>query len=666
MIAGSNLPEIIASRYRPVRLIATGGMGVVYEVEHVRTGERLALKVLSSGANASPDALARFKHEARASARIRSENVVRVTDADIAPELGGVPFLVMELLEGTDLEHAAKAALPAPATVAEWLRQVARAIDKAHSLGIVHRDLKPENLFLTKSHAGDGSPEVKILDFGIVKMIEEGTGATGTGQILGTPKYMAPEQASGNAPVTPATDRCALGLIAYRLLVGESYYQGGVMVILGQLLHGQLQVPSAHGSRLGDGFDAWFLKACHRNPDERFASASEQIEALAVALGLPAAPTEATHETSSPSGRPPGGQSPRRALVVAIPLMVVVAAMGVIAARHAITTGREDALVCGLPNRGTTPACGACMAKACCKEADECAAAQGCAPLETCVRACTSGDAVCRARCYSAKGRVAQLQQGVESCRTSRCAKECLPGPWECLGRVEWHFQRPPPVNENAVAFARQTIVIETRALCPSCGAGGGPAPLGGTAVRVCSIADPSCAHPLAVSTTDDSGAAALKIDASLYPPPLAVFLELKKSGFVDKLFQLNSPPVTEDLDVGPVFLPDPKVNIGGTATMLGTTYDPARASVGVLLADCNGQPATKEVAVTWLDRDNRTATLPFFVYGRSAIALNLPINTAGLTRIVARVADTGQFVATTSVVVRPGAETKVLLAPTP
>jgi serine/threonine-protein kinase len=655
MIAGSNLPEIIASRYRPVRLIATGGMGAVFEVEHIRTGERLALKVLSSGANASPDALARFKHEARASARIRSDNVVRVTDADIAPELGGVPFLVMELLEGTDLEHAAKAAPPAPATVVEWLRQVARAIDKAHALGIVHRDLKPENLFLAKRQEGDGSPQIKILDFGIVKMIEEGTAATGTGQILGTPKYMAPEQASANAPVTPATDRCALGLIAYRLLVGESYYQGGVMVILGQLLHGQLQAPSARGSRLGDGFDGWFLKACHRSPNERFASASEQIEALAVALGLPPAPIEAAHEASSPSVRPPD-RRPRLALIVAVSVVVVIAAVVVVAARRAITTSREEALVCGLPNGGATPACGACMVAACCREAQECAGNEGCAPIETCVRSCASGDAVCRARCYSAKGRIAQLQQGVESCRTSHCATECLPGPWECLGRVKWQLQTPPP----------QTITIKTLALCPSCGAGGGPAPLAGTTVRVCSIADPKCDHALASSTTDDSGAAALKIDASLYPPPLAVFLEHKKNGFADTLVHLNTPPVTGDLDVGRVLLPDPKVNIGGTATMLGTTYDPARAFAGVYPTDCNGQLATKKVAVTWLDRDNRTATLPFFVYSGKAIALNLPTNAAGVTRIVARVADTGQVVATTSVVVRPGATTTVSLAPTP
>jgi len=136
-------------------------------------------------------------------------------------------------------------------------------------------------------HATTTLIPAEILDFGIAKMIEEGTGATGTGQILGTPKYMAPEQATAQVPVTPATDRCALGLVAYRLLMGDSYYQGGAIAILAQLLHGDLQAPSERGSRLGPAFDAWFSKACHRDPSRRFASAREQIEALADALAVP-------------------------------------------------------------------------------------------------------------------------------------------------------------------------------------------------------------------------------------------------------------------------------------------------------------------------------------------------------------------------------------------
>ncbi len=277
-------------------------MGAVYEVEHLRTGERLALKVLLAGVGSSPEAIERFKREARASAVIKSEHVVRVTDADVAPELDGAPFLVMDLLRGMNLEEVAAGASPAPELVIGWLRQVARALDKAHGLGIVHRDLKPDNLFLASDENGRAS--VKILDFGIAKMLAEGTGATVTGQLLGTPTYMAPEQASANVPVTPATDRYALGLIAYRLLVGGSYHQGDAMSILGQLLHGELQRPSERGSRLGGAFDEWFLKACHRGPERRFAAASEQIEALADALGLSARGGDMTLPASAGPERP--------------------------------------------------------------------------------------------------------------------------------------------------------------------------------------------------------------------------------------------------------------------------------------------------------------------------------------------------------------------------
>src|SRR5436190_1393663 len=127
MTIAPNLPPIIASRYLPVRLIAKGGMGVVYEVEHARTGEHLALKMLLSRVG-SAEELERFKREARAPARIKSEHVVRVTDADVAPELDGAPFLVMELLDGADLEREAASSPPPPATVVEWLRQVARTL----------------------------------------------------------------------------------------------------------------------------------------------------------------------------------------------------------------------------------------------------------------------------------------------------------------------------------------------------------------------------------------------------------------------------------------------------------------------------------------------------------------------------------------------------------
>ena len=164
-------------------------MGAVYEVEHLHTGQHLAMKVLTAHHHAA--AVERFKREARAASRIQSDHIVRVTDADVAPELDGSPFLVMEMLDGTDLEHAAGAGSP-PETVVDWLRQVARGLQKAHDGGIIHRDLKPENLFLTKRE--DGTPLVKILDFGIAKLTglsSEGGTLTQSDQFLGTPRTSA-------------------------------------------------------------------------------------------------------------------------------------------------------------------------------------------------------------------------------------------------------------------------------------------------------------------------------------------------------------------------------------------------------------------------------------------------------------------------------------------
>jgi eukaryotic-like serine/threonine-protein kinase len=279
-----DLPSLIGSKYRPLRMIGQGGMGVVYEVEHLHTGQRFALKVLTRQPGASVE---RFKREARAVSRIQSDHVVRVTDADVAPELGGAPFLVMDLLEGADLEAVAGDRPAAPADVVCWLRQVARALVKAHESGIVHRDLKPENIFLTRRE--DGSPLVKLLDFGIAKMTAEGTALTQSNSFLGTPGYMAPEQTDTRGPpVTLRADLYALGLITFRLLVGRMYWQAGSLSqLFVQILTDPMPPPSERGSTLGPAFDAWFFRACNRVPAHRFSTADQQIEALAEALGVP-------------------------------------------------------------------------------------------------------------------------------------------------------------------------------------------------------------------------------------------------------------------------------------------------------------------------------------------------------------------------------------------
>ncbi len=134
----------------------------------------------------------------------------------------------------------------------------------------------------------------------------------------------------------------------------------------------------------------------------------------------------------------------------------------------------------------------------------------------------------------------------------------------------------------------------------------------------------------------------------------------------MDTLANVNVPPIGGDLDIGQTKLLDPKVNAAPGAAMLGTRFDPTRATVDVLALDCNGQPAPKDVLVTWLDRDSQTATTPYFVYSQSAHAVNVPVNEAGVTRVVVRVAETNQLVATANVVVRPGALSLLTAAPAP
>lgn len=195
-------PTLIADRYHVLRELGRGGMGVVYQVLHRETGKQYALKVLLAHKTAKTENVERFKRELKLPARIKSEHVVQVSDSGEANEENDAPFYVMELLRGCDLRKLidTKHVFTAPEII--WiLRQLAQGLSRAHELGIIHRDLKPDNVFL---HCRDGdSLMVKILDFGIARYAQEllATGEqeklTATQAMLGTPLYMAPEQAKG-------------------------------------------------------------------------------------------------------------------------------------------------------------------------------------------------------------------------------------------------------------------------------------------------------------------------------------------------------------------------------------------------------------------------------------------------------------------------------------
>ena len=283
---------VIAEKYRVERQLGEGGMGQVYLVQHVKTDERFALKILNPDVAKTPSARERFRREARTPARIDSDHVARVVDSDIAEDLGEAPFLVMEYLRGENLQDLSDELGPLPPIeVLVYMRQVAIALDKAHSIGIVHRDLKPENLFLTTRD--DMTPCVKILDFGIAKL-SGATGdlakvkATATGDIFGTPMYMSPEQCKSEAEkISAQSDIWAFGLIVYRLLTGDDFWTANTLThLIAQIAYEPMPKASERGSNLGPNFDRWFEVCCSRDVDERFKTASEAIDAFAETMGL--------------------------------------------------------------------------------------------------------------------------------------------------------------------------------------------------------------------------------------------------------------------------------------------------------------------------------------------------------------------------------------------
>ncbi len=220
---------MIAGRYRILDVLGEGGMGTVYRAEQPALHRQVALKVVRAELSADASMVARFEREAYASSRISSPHVVVVHDFGRAES--GLLYLIMELLEGESL--AARMEREGPLPVGESLRicrDVARALEVAHAAGIVHRDLKPDNVFLTTQ--GD----VKVVDFGIARIVEGPGGptagnATMTGMIVGTPVYMSPEAIS-RAPVGPATDLYALGVMLYELIGGEPPFMASEAVIL--------------------------------------------------------------------------------------------------------------------------------------------------------------------------------------------------------------------------------------------------------------------------------------------------------------------------------------------------------------------------------------------------------------------------------------------------
>ena len=218
---------VVAGKYRIERKLGEGGMGVVVAASHLSLGGEVALKFLSSIDEPGEAAITRFTREAQSVARIKSEHVARVLDMGTLES--GDPFIVMELLEGMDLHKFVRKNGPLPVENAvEYVLQAAEGVAEAHAVGIVHRDLKPANLFL--SFKPDGSPFVRVLDFGIAKNIQAKKEAgdvslTVDSDVLGSPLYMSPEQIRNPKDVDPRTDVWSLGTILYKLLTGRAAFE---------------------------------------------------------------------------------------------------------------------------------------------------------------------------------------------------------------------------------------------------------------------------------------------------------------------------------------------------------------------------------------------------------------------------------------------------------
>jgi len=280
------LPPTIANRYRAIKELGRGAMGIVYEVEDTTSGEHLALKVMLHG-DGRPDLVERFRREAQSSARIASENVVLITDSGLAPEIDNKPFMVMELLHGTHLgDHLARRGRFSVREACELLRQAANALDRAHAAGIVHRDLKPENLFLHEP--GNGRIVVKVLDFGVAAMLDDDmTPITPTGEAVGTLQYMAPEQTkSMKRQIGPRADVWAVGMIGFELITGRKYWPASPKPseLLMMIMNAPMIPPSEKCADVPPGFDEWFEGSCARDPGARFPTVGDQITVLEVIM----------------------------------------------------------------------------------------------------------------------------------------------------------------------------------------------------------------------------------------------------------------------------------------------------------------------------------------------------------------------------------------------
>jgi serine/threonine protein kinase len=298
-IGASLVGVALLGRYQVLEKIGDGGMGTVYLAEHTTILKKFAVKVLSAELSLRADHVDRFMREARSASMINHPNVVEITDFGKTPD--GQPFFVMEYLQGKDLSQIIGETGPM-----SWKRvrlvilQICHALQAAHEQGIVHRDMKPGNIVLVKR--GNNPEHVKVLDFGIAKVLgqeAEAKGLTQSGMVVGTPEYMSPEQGWGQ-PIDHRGDIYAVGVLTFELLTGKIPFSGTTMMEV--LNRHMFEVPDVKHPSIPDEVGAIILKAMQKDRSLRFQSMNE-LSAAIEAVGTGAGPvTVVDEEIKTPWG----------------------------------------------------------------------------------------------------------------------------------------------------------------------------------------------------------------------------------------------------------------------------------------------------------------------------------------------------------------------------
>jgi serine/threonine-protein kinase len=287
--------DVLSGKYAVARKIGEGGMGVVYEAMHLRLRQRIAIKVLRPDVLEDGRVLARFEREAWVTAQLRSVHTARVVDVDHLPN--GLPYIVLEYLEGRDLDAELTASGPLPVEEAvDLVAQVAEAMAEAHELGIVHRDIKPSNLFVCRS---GGRRVVKILDFGISRVEADATARlTLDDAYVGTPCYASPEQLRDSASADARSDVWSLGIVLYELLVGHPPFVGPNTQVVARVMVDAVPWPGASRPDVPRDLSLVVLRALRRDPSERFQTMRDFAAALA-----PFAPSESLAQAIAGASR---------------------------------------------------------------------------------------------------------------------------------------------------------------------------------------------------------------------------------------------------------------------------------------------------------------------------------------------------------------------------